>query len=160
MVELGLGGLSRSAVKWLSSTPRRTFVLFPLVVIAFEFWRRGALAIQWAGVPLLAWGYLQYRLAGAYRTRRGGGGPGIHNPPVRLVTTGVYRFTRNPMYTGHLIFMLGLVVTFSSWLGAVLLAFHIWWFQGRVLEDEAHMQALFGDEYAAYAKRVRRWGVV
>jgi hypothetical protein len=46
--------------------------------------------------------------------RLGGGGPGIHNLPVRLVTTGIYRFTRNPMYSGQLIFMLGLTIIFAS----------------------------------------------
>jgi protein-S-isoprenylcysteine O-methyltransferase Ste14 len=109
---------------------------------------------------LLAWGYLQYRLSGEYRTRLGGGGPGIHKPPVRLVTTGIYRFTRNPMYTGHVIFMLGLAITFGSLFAAALLAFHLWWFHRRVLEDEKHMQRLFGPDYMAYAQRVRRWGVV
>jgi hypothetical protein len=115
---------------------------------------------HWAGVPLLAWGYLQYRLSGDYCTRLGGGGPGIHNPPIRLVTTGIYRFTRNPMYSGHLIFILGLTITFASLVAATLLAFHLLWFHRRVLEDEKHMERLFGPDYMACAQRVRRWGVV
>ena len=159
-MEAGGTGRKFTLKRWLASTPRRTFVLYPLLVAAFEFALRGEIAIHWAAVPLLAWGYAQYRLSGNYRTSRGGGGPGIENPPVRLVDTGIYRITRNPMYSGHLIFMLGLALSFASFAALGLLIFHLWWFHQRVLMDEVHMTALFGAEYADYARRVRRWGVI
>lgn len=157
-----LGGADRplTVKRWLSSTPRRTFVLYPVIVAIFEFAMRGELHVNWFGVPLLAWGYLQYRLSGDYRTRHGGGGPGLDKPPTRLVDTGIYRFTRNPMYSGHLIFMAGLSITFASSLALALLAFHCWWFHQRVLGDEVHMRTLFGADYDAYARRVRRWGII
>jgi protein-S-isoprenylcysteine O-methyltransferase Ste14 len=112
------------------------------------------------GLILLLWGYAQYRWSGLYRTRHGGGGPGLDNPPQRLVTTGIYRYTRNPMYTGHLIFMAGLAVTFQSAAALALLAFHVWWFNRRIADDETHVRALFGTEYDAYARLVKRWGLV
>jgi protein-S-isoprenylcysteine O-methyltransferase Ste14 len=146
--------------RWLSSTPRRTFILYPIITILIELALHGRLEVNGAALPLLAWGYLQYRLSGRYRTTHGGGGPGLDKPPVRLVMTGIYALTRNPMYSGHLIFMLGLALTFSSLTAAALLAFHLWWFQQRVLEDETHMRDLFGDAYEDYARRVRRWGVI
>ena len=109
----------------------------------------------------LAWGYGQYRLSGNYRTRHGGGGPGLDNPPRAIVDTGIYAYVRNPMYLGHLIFMLGLIVTFSSWLAAALLVFHMWWFHQRVLEDEvAHAPDSSAAKFDAYAARVRRWGLI
>ena len=90
------------------STPARTFVLYPLGVIAFELVvRRGNLVIVPWGALLLVWGYLQYRLTGHFRVGRGGGGPGITVPPEHLVQDGLYAYTRNPMYLGHLIFMTG-----------------------------------------------------
>jgi protein-S-isoprenylcysteine O-methyltransferase Ste14 len=99
----------------LARTPVRTFVLAPIVA-AFEFaMRGGALILDPLGLPLLAWGYLQYLLVGRYRIARGGGGPGLEAPPERLVTSGPYRFTCNPMYLGHLIFFAGLAVTFRSY---------------------------------------------
>ncbi len=104
-----------------TSTPARIFILYPLCVIAFELAiRRGRLVFVPWGALLLAWGYLQYRLVGDYRLQHGGGGPGFTVPPEHLVVSGVYAYTRNPMYLGHLIFMLGLAVTFWSWFALAL----------------------------------------
>jgi protein-S-isoprenylcysteine O-methyltransferase Ste14 len=142
----------------LASTPARTFLIYPLGVIAFELaMRRGDLVIVPWGAPLLAWGYLQYRLTGNYRVQHGGGGPGITLPPEHLVTDGLYAYTRNPMYLAHLIFMLGLAVTFRSWPALILLAVNAAWFHRRVLDDEARLRAQFGDQYADYQARVKRW---
>ena len=144
--------------RWLASTPRRTFVLFPLAVVMFELaTRHGSVVVEPMGLPLLLWGYLQYRLVGRYRMRLARGGPGIDVPPTRIITTGPYAFIRNPMYLGHLIFMAGLAITFGSWAALALLAFHIVWFHRRVTRDEAQLEALFGCEYLHYKARVRRW---
>ena len=144
--------------RFLKSTSRRTFVVYPLVVMALEWliWR-GDMAWNIWGVTLLVWGYGQYRLSGQYRSAHGGGGPGIDIPPTRVVESGIYALTRNPMYLGHLIFMLGLVVTFYSVPAVLLLLFHVFWFQRRVLEDEAQLQTLFGVSFDAYRARVKRW---
>ena len=105
----------------------------------------------------MIWGYLQFRLGGQYRTRHGGGGPGLDVPPERIVDTGVYAYIRNPMYLGHMIFMVGLAVTFYSWAAVVLLIFHLFWFDARAREDEAHLETLFGDSYRDYKARTKRW---
>jgi hypothetical protein len=144
-------------VKWLKSTPNRTFALYPAIVAAFAWLTRGGFFIDPFGVPLLAWGYLQYRLVGNYRTDTGGGGPGFQKPPERIVDTGPYRYTRNPMYLGHLIFMTGLVIAFHSWLAAAILAVNAWWFDRRVREDERALEARFGADYLAFKARVKRW---
>jgi len=144
--------------RWLASTSNRTFIAWPLAVTLVEVARRrGRLAAVPAAAPLLAWGYLQYRWAGRYRTRRGGGGPGMSVPPERLVTTGPYALTRNPMYLGHLIFLGGLALTLRSWPAAALLGAHLPWFDRRAREDEAQLGALFGGRYEGYARRVPRW---
>src|SRR5215510_2819149 len=148
----------RRVRRWFKSTSNRTFIVFPICVIAFELGlHRGRLSVQPWGALLLIWGYLQYRLVGLYRLRLGGGGPGIEVPPDRIVAEGPYAYLRNPMYVGHLIFMLGLAVSFSSWFAAALLLFHIVWFHRRVLQDEARLEARFGDSYRAYKLRVKRW---
>ena len=94
---------------------------------------------------------------GNYRLRLGRGGPGIDVPPENIVAQGPYKYIRNPMYLGHLIFMLGLALAFRSWPAAALFAFHIVWFQLRVIADEARLETLFGAAYMDYKARVKRW---
>src|SRR3972149_11311291 len=72
--------------RWLKSSSNRTFVVYPVCVIAFELALHRATRGTWGtfaahglmpwGFVLLAWGYLQYRLVGRYRLRIGGGGGG------------------------------------------------------------------------------------
>jgi protein-S-isoprenylcysteine O-methyltransferase Ste14 len=146
-------------LSWLlARTPLVTFVLIPIVVIACELvLGDGVLALDLWGVPLLILGYAQYRLVGNFRTAHGGGGPGIDNPPTRLVTEGPYRLTRNPMYLAHLIFMLGLAVTLRSYVALAILVLRAIWFHCRVVADEARLTARFGAEYIDYMRRVKRW---
>ena len=76
----------------------------------------------------------------------------------RVVSTGVFRYTRNPMY-------LGLTATLTSWaiwlsnpalfLGPIVFSLFIHYFQ--ILPEERAMSAKFGSEYDAYRARVRRW---
>ena len=78
-------------------------------------------------------------------------------PPDRIVEDGPYRYVRNPMYLRHLIFMLGLALTFASWFALILFAARALWFHRRVLEDETHLQQMFGAAYLDYRRRVKRW---
>lgn len=139
----------------VQSTSKRNFVAVPLVVLAEQAISRRRLHPRWA-VPA-AFGYLQYRLSGRYRTSRGGGGPGLSNPPVALVTSGPYALTRNPMYLGHLIFLASLTMATRS---PVALAYTSWavaWFDRRAAGDEERLGQLFGEEYRDYRGRVPRW---
>ena len=147
-------GLSR----WFASTSNRTFIVWPVVLVAAEALLQGGVPqIQWWALPLLAWGYLQYRLVGNYRARIGGGGPGISIPPDRIVDTGPYRFVRNPMYLGHLIFFLGLALVLRSWIALAVFMVHAVWFDLRVREDETRLLGRFGGPYLGYCGRVKRW---
>lgn len=142
----------------LGGTSFRTFVLYPVLVVAFELWLNdGRLRLQGWALPLLAWGYLQYRLTGRYRLRLGGGGPGMETPPVRLVTSGPFALCRNPMYLGHLIFLAGLALLLRSWLGAAVAVGTAVWLQFRVRRDERRLGERFGEPYLQYCSRVKRW---
>jgi protein-S-isoprenylcysteine O-methyltransferase Ste14 len=145
-------------LRWPTRTPVQTFVLCPLVVIVLELaLHRGRLAFVPWGVPLLVWGYLQYLCVGSYRLPRAGGSAGMDVPPQRIITQGPYRLTRNPMYLGHLIFMLGLALTFWSWLALIIFCGRAYWFHRRVVQDEVRLEKIFGAEYAAYRAHVKRW---
>ena len=144
--------------KWLRSTSVRTFVLYPLIVVSWDLLlNEGPLRLEPWFLPLLIWGYLQYRLIGKYRIRRGGGGPGMDTPPERLVTTGPFAYCRNPMYQGHIIFLLGLTLSLRSVLAALITVATAVWFQFRVQRDERRLRARFGQTYLDYTARVRRW---
>ncbi|MFL6563304.1 MAG: methyltransferase family protein [Burkholderiales bacterium] len=142
----------------LAGTSFRTFVLYPVLVVVFELWLHdGRARLQAWYLPLLAWGYLQYRLSGRYRLRLGGGGPGMDTPPERLVTSGPFALCRNPMYLGHVIFLAGLALSLRSWLGATLALGTAVWLQFRVRRDERRLAERFGEPYMQYCSRVKRW---
>ena len=77
--------------------------------------------------------------------------------PEQIATTGPCGYTRNPMYLGHLIFMIGLSLTFWSWFALISLADRTVWFHRRVLLDEQRLEVRSGANYAAYRRQVKRW---
>lgn len=75
-----------------------------------------------------------------------------------LVTTGVYRFTRNPMYLG----MACLLTAWAVWLGALLpfaapVLFVLFITRFQIRPEERVLAQLFGQSYTDYTRRVRRW---
>ena len=88
----------------------------------------------------------------------GRGTPLPLDAPRRLITRGLYRYTRNPMYLGVLSVAAAWPAIFaSSWLlvyaAGLALAFHLF----VVLYEEPRLRALFGAEYDAYRHTVPRW---
>lgn len=153
------GNIERSKiVRFFSRTPVRTFVIYPVLTLAWELMvHGGGLALNPWCLPLMLWGYLQYRLCGLYRFKHGGGGPGLENPPKRLVVTGPYAWSRNPMYLGHIIFLTGLTLTLKSWFAALITASVAVWFHLRVLGDEKKLIERLGEPYRNYLASVKRW---
>ncbi len=81
-----------------------------------------------------------------------------HKPTTRLVTTGPYRYTRNPMFISSSVFLFGLgVLVDSLWLILMLVPLIIYIHTRFVRREEAFLRMKFGDAYQAYALRVRRW---
>jgi protein-S-isoprenylcysteine O-methyltransferase Ste14 len=102
------------------------------------------------GVCLGAWG------AATFRRARTAIIP--HHPATRLVESGPYRFTRNPMYTGLTIAYLGASALLDSVWPIVILPIVLFLLVRLVIvKEEAYLHDAFGDEYAAYQSRVRRW---
>lgn len=75
-----------------------------------------------------------------------------------LVRTGVFRFTRNPMYLGLLLCLVAWAIFLSSVL-ALLIAplFVVYMNRFQIAPEERALAALFGDSFAAYKRDVRRW---
>ena len=76
----------------------------------------------------------------------------------QLVTDGFFKITRNPMYLGMLLFLLGLSIYNGLIVGLVFLPLfvgYITFFQ--IIPEENAMIKIFGEDYKAYMKKVRRW---
>jgi len=76
----------------------------------------------------------------------------------QLVTDGFFKITRNPMYLGMLLFLLGLSIYNGLIVGLVFLPLfvgYITFFQ--IIPEESAMIEIFGEDYKAYMKKVRRW---
>jgi protein-S-isoprenylcysteine O-methyltransferase Ste14 len=141
--------------------PPLLFVLPILASVAVELFfptsfTRGS--VRWiAGVLLFVLG-LSLNIIGFVTQKRAGTDPIPFHPSTRIVTHGLYRFTRNPMYIGFAFWTLGLAVMVDSvWmlmavpLGLILTDLLV------VRREEAYLERKFGEEYLEYKRRVRRW---
>ncbi|WP_299640221.1 isoprenylcysteine carboxylmethyltransferase family protein [Devosia sp.] len=79
-------------------------------------------------------------------------------PTTRIVTSGPYRFTRNPMYLGMVLVVLGISLIFSLEWGVILTPV-LWLALDRliVVREEAYLRRKFGASYEALLTRTRRW---
>lgn len=78
--------------------------------------------------------------------------------PQVLVTDGFFRLSRNPMYLGMLVSMVGGVVMLGSLTPILALPTFVWWVDTRfIAHEERALEERFGDSYADYKRRVRRW---
>jgi protein-S-isoprenylcysteine O-methyltransferase Ste14 len=75
-----------------------------------------------------------------------------------LVTSGVYRFTRNPMYVGLLLTLAGWAVYRGNVLAFIALPAFAWYItKFQIKPEERVLVSLFGEHFAEYMSRVRRW---
>ena len=75
-----------------------------------------------------------------------------------LVVSGIYRFTRNPMYLGFLLGLLGWAIFLSNALAFFLLpAFIVYMNRFQIEPEEKALARLFGVQFVAYSSRVHRW---
>lgn len=75
-----------------------------------------------------------------------------------LVTSGVYRFTRNPMYLGFFFILLGWSVWLSNYIAVIMVVPYVLYItRFQIIPEERFIEKQFGDEYLEYKSRVRRW---
>jgi protein-S-isoprenylcysteine O-methyltransferase Ste14 len=75
-----------------------------------------------------------------------------------VVTTGIFRLTRNPMYVGIAFVLLGCFLAFGGLSAAVGPPVFVWYItRFQIKPEERILEAKFGSEYAEYLARVRRW---
>ena len=75
-----------------------------------------------------------------------------------LVSSGIFKYSRNPMYLGMLIVLLSISFKFNLVGGIVIsLFFYLFITKFQILPEEEAMNELFGDEFIEYSNRTRRW---
>ncbi|MDD8025715.1 MAG: isoprenylcysteine carboxylmethyltransferase family protein [Acidobacteriota bacterium] len=131
--------------------------LWALFVINRRVW----FARPFSPPQLLSWFFLFASLglavAGAWLLVRRGRPEGQIENTTKLVTTGLYRYLRHPLYAS--LFYLGLGIWLKGIDGAssLLLAAVVAAVMATALIEEGEMKARFGDEYAAYMKTTKRF---
>lgn len=132
-----------------------------VVVLVFRwFWPMpifGQAVALWPGLVLVAlgvgtaiWGRRTMQAAGTNIN------PAL--PATAIVTSGPFRFSRNPLYLVLTLLYLGLTLAFNTWWGIVvlvplLLIMH----RGVVLREERYLEQKFGESYRQYRSKVRRY---
>ena len=79
-------------------------------------------------------------------------------PASKLVTSGIYGLSRNPIYIGLIAGLLGLALLIDSlWLLLTVPAVALVLDRGVILREETYLEEKFGEDYRSYKRRVRRW---
>lgn len=127
-------------------------VLLPALTFPFAGHRFVGLALAVAGVAVLLGAVLQFRL------QRTTVDPRAPAKASRFVARGLYRFTRNPMYLGMALILLGFAVWQAHAPGYLLVAaFCVYLTELQIKPEERALEERFGAEYSAYKSTVRRW---
>ena len=75
-----------------------------------------------------------------------------------LVDSGIYKYTRNPMYLGLLLILFSLFLYLKNFLSFLVLPLFVMYItKNQILPEEKVLENLFGDQYKKYKNKVRRW---
>lgn len=87
-----------------------------------------------------------------------GTNPEPSHPTTALVTSGPFRYTRNPIYLTFTLFLVGVgLLTRNGWVIIAALLVLVVMHNGVILREERYLERKFGAEYVAYKQHVRRW---
>ena len=124
----------------------------PSVVVPLGYRLAAALVLTAAGMALIVAARVAFARAGTTFS------PVTPTRAARLVTTGVYSRSRNPMYLGTLLVLLGLAAMLANPFSLVAPAGFVAYIDRfQIVPEERVLEARFGPTFAAYASNVRRW---
>jgi protein-S-isoprenylcysteine O-methyltransferase Ste14 len=84
-----------------------------------------------------------------------------HEMPTFLVTYGIFRISRNPIYLGMASILLGIAIFFGTLIAFIFpLTFIIYIGKFIIPIEEKNLEQKFGKRYVRYKKKVRRWGLI
>ncbi len=121
----------------------------------------------WPVLLVPVWGVVALMLSGlalnllpklAFRRARTTVNPLRPAAATSLVTGGIYRHTRNPMYLGQALLLLGAMLWVGSTAALLVVPLFVGWItRFQILPEERVLSARFGADYAAFRRDVRRW---
>ena len=127
-------------------------LLLPAASFPMPFRYPIALCIAIAGLAIAIAGVL------AFRHHQTTVNPMTPSASSSVVTTGIYRYTRNPMYLGFLLVLLAFAVFLSNVMSALFIpAFVIYMNRFQITAEEGALLAKFGTPFAQYMSKTRRW---
>ncbi len=110
------------------------------------------LIVAGAGFVVAAWGVAAFRQVGTTVN------PMKPESSSTLVASGIYSFTRNPMYLGFLLALLAWAIYLSHPAAFLVLPLYVWYMNRfQIQPEERALASLFGEAFRTYASRVRRW---
>jgi protein-S-isoprenylcysteine O-methyltransferase Ste14 len=149
-------------------TNNRTGVRIPPPILTLIL-LLGAFLLGWL-IPLPAPGWLPatgWMIAGAGivlaaaaigQFMRAGTTVDPHGAATTVVKSGLYRFTRNPIYVANMLVLIGFPLVLSNYWGLILAPLLVVLMNRLVIQyEEAYLEAHFGQEYRDYKAGVRRW---
>ena len=77
--------------------------------------------------------------------------------PDKLITSGVFAFSRNPIYAAFAFILLGQFLIFSNWILLVYMGAGVWLFNRQVSLEEEYLKKHYGQEFLDYCSQVRRY---
>ena len=81
-----------------------------------------------------------------------------HQMPTSMVQTGIFKFSRNPIYLGDVLILAGLILRFDAVLSLLLIPVFVWVLERRfILPEEDRLRRAFRADFARYERRTRRW---
>ena len=80
------------------------------------------------------------------------------NKTSSLVKSGIYEYTRNPMYLGLLLMLVSIALFLKNFISFLIIPLFILFItKNQILPEEEALEKIFGEEYKNYKKKVRRW---
>ncbi|WP_136442288.1 methyltransferase family protein [Pacificoceanicola onchidii] len=148
-------------MKWIDLPP-----VWLLACLALAWWQKTQHAMGlsfgpvWADLlgGLLVGGGIILALLAVYEMRRHRTTIIPHQTADRLVTSGIFSRTRNPIYLGDVLILAGLILFWDAVLSLPLIPVFVWIIEKRFIEpEEARLRKKFSRDFLRYSGETRRW---
>jgi protein-S-isoprenylcysteine O-methyltransferase Ste14 len=163
--------LKRNGVRAMNfgNLDKKDFLILPFAIFYFYMVAAGAFGlplgrealfrsgiVAWIGVALCGAGLIVMLFSLISFGKSFRIGIDTHHPD-KLVTTGIFAVSRNPIYVAFGLVLLGQFLVFSNWILFVYACAGIWLCHRQVLREEEYLKEHYRNEYTDYCRRVRRY---